>query len=146
MSTTEQRRESPCSIETQSQALFESERRYRRSDDPQQALSLQLSHVRDEAQLDALVLASHDGLTIAHAGDAALCSELAALAPLLSRGHVIDNEVDIQHGILFVRAVEFEGTPLYLASCGDTVTETTPADVDRWLAEATAGVTRILAA
>jgi len=131
---------------SRSEARASSERRRRRSNDPQQALKLQLSRVRDEARLDALVLASHDGLTIAHAGDAALCSELAALAPLLSRGQVIDNEVDIQQGLLFVRAVEFEGMPLYLASCGDTATETTPADVDRWLAEATLGVTRILAA
>jgi hypothetical protein len=124
----------------------ELDRRQLRSNDAQQALSLQLSHVRDGAHLDALVLASHDGLTIAHAGDPALCCELAALAPLLSQGHAIDNEVDIQQGLLFVRAVEFEGVPLYLASCGDNVTETAPADVDRWLTQATVGVTRILAA
>lgn len=127
------------------QRVESKERRRRRSNDPRMALALQLSHVQKEAQLDALVLASHEGLAIAHAGDADLCSELAALAPLLSRGQVIDNEVDIQQGILFVRQVEFQGTPLYLASCGDSVTETRPAEVDRWLAEATVGVTRILA-
>jgi hypothetical protein len=121
------------------------ERRRNRSDDPQRALSMQLSHVRDEARLDALVLASHEGLAIAHAGDPAVCCELAALAPLLSQGPLM-TEIDLQQRLLFVRAVTFEGAPLYLASCGDDPNRTTPAQVDRWLAEATAGVTRILAA
>lgn len=120
------------------------ERRRARSDNALEALLLQLSHVRDEAGLSALVLASHDGLTIAHAGDEALCSELAALAPLLSRGQV-QNDVQIEQPLLFVRAVEFEGVPLYLASCGDDVAAGSAEDVDRLLGEATRGVTRILA-
>jgi hypothetical protein len=119
------------------------DRRRARSSDPQQALSLQLSHVRDEAQLDALVLASPEGLPIAHAGDADLCCELAALAPLLSRGQSAAN-ADIQQALLFVRAVNVDGEALYLASCGDDVHALTPAAVDRWLLEATVGVRRIL--
>jgi hypothetical protein len=122
------------------------ERRRIRSDDPHMALALQLSHVRHGARLDALVLANDDGLPIAHAGDAALCSELAALAPILSRGRVVTNKIDMRQGLLFVRAVNFQGAPLYLASCGDSPTENTPAEVDNWLAEATHGITRILAA
>jgi hypothetical protein len=126
------------------------DRRRERSSDPQEALTLQLSYVRSEAGLDALVLASHDGLAIAHAGDLDLCSELAALAPLLSnglaRGDTSASGADIQQALLFVRAVNFEGTALYLASCGDNVNESAPAEVDRWLIEATEGVTRILAA
>ena len=121
------------------------DRRRERSSDPHEALSLQLSYVRSEARLEALVLASHDGLAIAHAGDLDLCSELAAVAPLLSSGDAA-SAADIQQGLLFVRAVNFEGTALYLASCGDNVNESTPAEVDRWLLEATEGVTRILAA
>jgi hypothetical protein len=133
------------------------DRRRARSSDPQEALSLQLSYVRSEAGLDALVLASHDGLTIAHAGDLDLCSELAALAPILSNGMSsgdLSNGIssgdagasatDIQQGLLFVREVYFEGTALYLASCGDNVSDNAPAEVDRWLIEATVGVTRIL--
>lgn len=122
------------------------DRRRARSSNPHQALSLQLSQVRDEARLDALVLASHEGLAIAHAGDADLCCELAALAPLLSAGHTLAEAAEIQQGLLFVRAVNFEGMPLYLASCGDNPDENTPAEVDRWLLEATQGVRRILAA
>jgi hypothetical protein len=125
------------------------DRRRARSSDPQEALSLQLSYVRSEAGLDALVLASHDGLTIAHAGDLDLCLELAALAPILSNGISCGGDAgasatDIQQGLLFVREVYFEGTALYLASCGDNVNESAPAEVDRWLIEATVGVTRIL--
>jgi hypothetical protein len=122
------------------------ERRRIRSDDPHVALALQLSHVRHGARLDAVVLANDEGLPIAHAGDAALCSELAALAPILSRGRVAENQIDIRQGLLFVRAVNFQGAPLYLASCGDSPTENTPELVDQWLANATVGVTRILAA
>lgn len=122
------------------------ERRRIRSDDPRVALALQLSHVRHGARLDAVVLANDEGLPIAHAGDPALCSELAALAPILSRGRVVENQIDMRQGLLFVRAVTFQGAPLYLASCGDSPSENTPAVVDQWLAEATRGVTRILTA
>lgn len=121
------------------------DRRRVRSSDPHEALALQLSYVCSEAGLDALVLASHDGLAIASAGDETLCSELAAVAPLLSTGDAA-SAADIQQGLLFVREVVFEGTALYLASCGDDVYESAPAVVDRWLMEATVGVTRILAA
>jgi hypothetical protein len=126
-------------------AATERERRQNRSDDPQRALSIQLSQVRDEAQLDALVLATHDGLTIAHAGDLAVCSELAAVAPLLSQGP-LPTEIELPQQLLFVRTVTFEGSALYLVSCGDDPDRTTRDRVDRWLAEATVGVTRILAA
>jgi hypothetical protein len=122
------------------------ERRRIRSDDPHVALALQLSHVRHGARLDAVVLANDEGLPIAHAGDAALCCELAALAPILSRGKVVENQIDMRQGLLFVRAVNFQGAPLYLASCGDSPSENTPELVDQWLADATVGVTRILAA
>jgi hypothetical protein len=121
------------------------ERRRRRSDDPQRALSLQLSQVRDEARLDALVLASHEGLAIAHAGDPAICCELAAFAPLLSQGP-LHTDLELPQRLLFVRALTFEGSPLYLASCGDNPDETTFAQVDQWLAKASVGLTRILAA
>jgi hypothetical protein len=126
-------------------ASTERERRQNRSDNAQRALSIQLSQVRDEAQLDALVLATHDGLTIAHAGDPAVCSELAAVAPLLSQGP-LPTEIELPQQLLFVRAVTFEGAALYLVSCGDDPDRTTPDRVDRWLAKATIGVTRILAA
>jgi hypothetical protein len=124
------------------------ERRRTRSSNPKQALELQLSYVRKEAHLDALVLAGPEGLPIAHAGDADLCTELAALAPLLQSSGLTQpsDAAAIQQGLLFVRTVNFEGESLYLASCGDNVQKHSPDAVDRWLLEATAGVRRILAA
>lgn len=142
VTTATQQSDSSPPSHAQALASTERERRQNRSDDPQRALSIQLSQVRDEAQLDALVLATHDGLTIAHAGDLAVCCELAAVAPLLSQGP-LPTEIEVRQQLLFVRAVTFEGSPLYLASCGDAPD---PAHVDRWLVKATAGVTRILAA
>src|SRR5262245_44971287 len=61
------------------------ERRRRRSDDPITALHYQLSSVRAEAQLAALVLIDEGGCLIAGAGAWPLCEELAAYAPLLAR-------------------------------------------------------------
>jgi hypothetical protein len=140
-----QARASTESSRAQARASTEGERRQNRSEDPQRALSIQLSQVREEAQLDALVLATHDGLTIAHAGDPAVCSELAAVAPLLSHGP-LPTEIELPQQLLFVRAVTFEGSALYLVSCGDDPDRTTRDRVDRWLAKATVSVTRILAA
>ena len=60
------------------------ERRTRRSLRADQALAFQLEQVRDEAGLDALVLATEEGLPVAHSGEDELCEEIAALAPFLS--------------------------------------------------------------
>jgi hypothetical protein len=61
------------------------DRRRHRTDDPAEALRLQLDAVRRRAALDALVLADGDGLVIAHAGDRDGCAALAAAAPLVGR-------------------------------------------------------------
>lgn len=121
------------------------ERRRARADNAQEALTLQLAQLCDAGHLDALVLASADGLTIAHAGDVELCSELAAIAPLLSSEMLQVSPSAIQQGMLFVRAVEFEGSSLYLASCGECG-DGVLSEVDQVLLEATHGVRRILAA
>ena len=75
-------------------------------------------------------------------------SPWSALAPLLQSNELPQSAsaAEIQQGLLFVRTVNFEGESLYLASCGDNVQKHSPAAVDRWLLEATAGVRRILAA
>ena len=61
------------------------ERRIRRSPHRDLALGFQLEHVRDRGRLEALVLADDDGLSLAAAGDLAVCRELAAVAPLLAK-------------------------------------------------------------
>ncbi len=61
------------------------DRRRRRSRDPIIALHYQLSTVRSEAGLDALVLVDDTGCLVAGAGAWPVCEELAAYAPFLAR-------------------------------------------------------------
>jgi hypothetical protein len=121
------------------------ERRRIRSNDARKALAYQLAYVRDEACLDALVLADKDGLIVARAGDPALCESLAAFAPLVSHGKV-RHESELPATYLQVRPVEFEGTRLYLASCTESLADTLSQNLDGWLEHTQRGVTRILAA
>lgn len=62
------------------------ERRIRRSDDPMTALHYQLAFARDEADLEAIVLADSSGCLVAGAGAWPTCEELAAYAPLIAMG------------------------------------------------------------
>ena len=112
----------------------ETDRRTRRSQRAEEALSLQLERVRDEARLEALVLASEEGLAIAHSGEEELCTELAALAPFIE-------ETITSQDLLRVRPTQFAGHPLYLVSYG----RERPPEVDGWLDHACSGVFRILA-
>jgi hypothetical protein len=113
------------------------ERRTRRSYQPQEALSYQLEHVRDQTGLDAIVLATEDGLSIAHSGEDELCLELAALGPFLQEA---DN--DGTPRTTRVRAMSHEGLPLLLISYG---LEDTAPELEGWLDHATQGISRILA-
>jgi hypothetical protein len=61
------------------------ERRRRRSEDPITALHYQLSAVRNETGLDALVLVDDSGCLVAGAGAWPICEELAAYAPFIAR-------------------------------------------------------------
>lgn len=60
------------------------ERRIRRSDDPMTALHYQLAFARQEASLEAIVLADSSGCLVAGAGAWPTCEELAAYAPLIA--------------------------------------------------------------
>ncbi len=113
------------------------ERRTRRSYQPQQALSFQLEHVREEAGLDALVLATQDGLSIAYSGEDELCLELAALGPFLQEA---DN--DNSPRPTRVRTIDHDGLALLLISYG---LEDAAPELDTWLEHTTQGIARILA-
>ena len=121
------------------------ERRRRRSGDARKALSYQLAHVRDEACLEALVLADADGLVVAEAGERELCESLAALAPLVTQGAVPCTH-DLPASYVQVRTVVYDGTPLYLASCTESFADTMSARMEAWLEHTRDGVRRILAA
>lgn len=112
------------------------ERRTRRSYQPQEALSFQLAQVREEAGLDALVLATADGLSIAYSGEDELCLELAALAPFFQQA---DN--DGAPRATRVRAMDHGGLSLFLISYG---ADHARPELDGWLDHATQGISRIL--
>ncbi len=122
------------------------ERRRQRSEDAHTALSLQLAHVKRAASLEAVVLATAEGLVVAHAGDEALCSELAAVAPIISLEGALPANSNLGEGMLHVRTVPWSGAPLFLAGTNGVVNPQCEADVTRWIAHAQAGVERILAA
>jgi len=122
------------------------ERRTRRSNDTRTALSYQLDRVRDEASLEAIVLADAAGLSLASSGDKEVCAELAALAPIAGGRHAVPRGSRFDSHFVHVRALRFEGVELFLASCSDSIADVWSARVETWLAEAQHGVTRILAA
>jgi len=127
-------------------AAIGKERRQRRSNDTRTALSYQLDHVRDEASLEAIVLADAMGLSLAASGDTQVCAELAALAPLAANGHNFPFSSRFESSFVHVRRVNFDGVDLFLASCSDSIADVWSARIETWLAEAQHGVTRILAA
>lgn len=61
------------------------ERRRRRSHDPQVALGYQLETCRQQGGLEAMVLADEDGFCIAASGDPDVCAEIAARLGLMGR-------------------------------------------------------------
>ena len=109
------------------------ERRRRRSARAEEALALQLQEVRDRAKLDAIVLASEEGLAIAHSGEPEFCTELAALAPFIP-------EASPERTLLRVRSSRFAGREFYLVSYSREGRGELESSLDR----AWRGVSRIL--
>ena len=112
------------------------ERRTNRSERADQALFFQLQRVRDEEQLDALVLATEEGLPVAHSGEDELCEELAALAPFLS-----DDDAPTQEKrTTRVRTLTLDALPLLLVS----YRRDAELGSDGWFEHASRGIERIL--
>jgi hypothetical protein len=132
------------------------ERRTRRSGKADEALLFQLDHVRCEAGLDAIVLATAEGLPVAHSGEDELCEELAALAPFMhvdtdgdgkkrgrkSKRAANDSEYADKSRRTRVRTMTFTDVPLLLVS----YRRDSPVENDGWLEHASRGITRILSA
>jgi hypothetical protein len=106
----------------------------------------QLERVRNEAGLDALVLATAEGLPVAHSGEDELCEELAALAPFMHENKAKAAPGESEHGnssrSTRVRAMAFSDVPLLLVS----YRRDSPVENDGWLEHASRGITRILSA
>jgi hypothetical protein len=122
------------------------ERHRRRASDTRIALALQLDHVREEAGFKAIVLADPQGLVVSSSGEERLCMELAALAPIASRGEFLPLDTLLEGEWMHVRTLDYEGTELFLASCHEHWLDESCARLDTWLAATGYGVKRILAA
>jgi hypothetical protein len=119
------------------------ERRQRRSDDTMTALHYQLSTVRHDGGLEALVLADSAGCLVAGAGAWPTCEMLAAYAPLLARRTTANNElVASTVGSLTdgteVRSVSIDGSEVLLCARGGSTLRAAS------IARAAAGCRRIL--
>ena len=99
------------------------ERRRRRSDDTVTALHYQLSSMRAQAHLDAVVLVDDTGCLVAGAGAWPVCEELAAYAPLLVNPGAIGNDVvgsriaRLRPHVVVLRVVA-DGAEALLCGCG----------------------------
>ena len=126
------------------------DRRRKRSDDPLVALHYQLAQARQDARLEAIVVADDAGVVVAGCGAWPVCEELAAYAPLLSQlarearaapgsGRDLDGESRIAalRAEIDVRPVDVEGQTVLVCARG---TEPASAVIER----AAAGVARIL--
>ncbi|MDH5492294.1 MAG: hypothetical protein OEY14_10105 [Myxococcales bacterium] len=119
---------------------FLDDRRSRRSTNPQTALRYQLERTREQASLEALVVADADGFVVAGAGDSSICQELGAFAPLLFRC-VMGMRLPplLRGGNVAVRPMRANGAELYVATIGGGVAR------DALLQHSMHGVQRILA-
>ena len=114
------------------------ERRLRRSQDPYRALCLQLERIRQDGELDAMVVAIDNGLLVAGAGERSVCEALGAVAPLVGTpafngripGALVGQTID-------VRSISLEGETVYVASVGRSTS-------DEWMKRSIGGVRRIL--
>jgi len=119
------------------------ERRTARSDDPLTALSMSFETARRRAEVDALVLTDPSGLTIAGAGPASLCDDLAARAAVLASPRPANDTVpcrlDVVTRALAVRRLRIDGIEVLLCAEGGAE------ESDCSLSDAAAACKRILA-
>jgi hypothetical protein len=114
------------------------ERRLRRSQDPYSALCLQLESSRVKGELDAVVVAIHNGLLVAGAGERSICEALGAVAPLVGSPSFNGRLPSALEGqSVEVHAMTFEGETVYVATVGR-------GGGDEWLQQSIGGVRRIL--
>ncbi|HJK98322.1 MAG TPA: hypothetical protein RMF84_13920 [Polyangiaceae bacterium LLY-WYZ-14_1] len=98
--------------------VFE-ERRKRRSRDRGKALRYLLEHSRERGGFEAMAVADGEGLAVGRAGDAGLCRELAAVAPLLGRALFgLPLPQRLKGAEVVLRSVPVHQQDLYLVAIG----------------------------
>lgn len=119
------------------------DRRVRRSEQLDQALAFQLEACVERVGLEEMLLADQDGLLVASsAGSTTHSEEIAAILPLLARGHDFTGNLLSQGATchkVAVSAFHAAETDLFLCALGDNGCETFAE-----IAQAKLGVTRIL--
>ena len=115
------------------------ERRTHRSEDPYEALCLQLEHSRANGDLGAMVVTIDNGLLVAGAGSRALCEALGAVAPMIDEPSLDGRMPRVLEGQrIDVRSLSVLGETLFVASVGNTNGQSL------WLQRSINGVRRIL--
>jgi hypothetical protein len=123
--------------------LLSSNRRKNRSDDIHLALNYQLAASAERARFGAMVLADHNGLVMAEAGNRDVCEEMAALSPVLAPNErPWHGDIDIQNGRvrLTVAPLYIDNLQLYLTASGGSQAH----EIAREMATSGQGVVRIL--
>ena len=118
------------------------DRRQRRSDDIQTALSHQLSTSQERALFNSIVLADENGLVMAWSGNDGLCEQMAAISPLLARDMTPwhgDVETNIGKVRLSVAPLLVDGNQLFIAAAAGK-----KSDIAKELFRSGRGVSRIL--
>ena len=100
---------------------FHFDKRKRRSEKTQKALYFQLEHVHDEFDMRLIVLADHNGLVVAYAGDRKAAGVFAVYAEALAAGdtpHPALSEVlpDLTPEQIECRSITLDELPLYLCA------------------------------
>lgn len=105
------------------------EKRRRRSDRTQKALNYQIEHVVDEFGMDLMVLADHNGLVVAAAGDRRAAKVFAVYAESLEKGGEPDPALkavmpELSADRIVCKSITLDDFPLYLCAVMDTDEET----------------------
>lgn len=118
--------------------MVQAERRQARSENTQVALTRLLEAARHASALEALALGDELGLLVAGAGEAELCDELAAVAPLFgsATNRMPETSLNLLRHGTEVRRLAVLGCDLFISGRGG--------DLEAALGLAAAGCARIL--
>lgn len=100
------------------------EKRRRRSEKTQRALIYQLEHVFSEFEMDLIVLADHNGLIVAAAGDERAARVFAVYAKSLANGEEPNEALtavmpDLDSERIVCESITLDELPLYLCAVMD---------------------------